>query len=289
LGDGFYKFKEIPMNTKLALRLLAAVALSVASLASQAALFAQSSYNATTTFTDRNPSTTMTLAYDGTNYYTSSGGSSNSPYAQYDSAGNFIANASPGIDFRSVFTNSSNNLLARGYSNNQIYQQSSFGNFNSVATLSGGTLDDQSAVVINTSNTEYLAHISGLVSRWDTAGNFLGSIALTGYVDNGYPSNRGMATVGNELLTYFGGVLTAWDSGTGSNLGSTILNGAGTSFNSDFSYSYANGQFWVVDNAGGTWRGYDVGLSANQVPEPSTLVLLGLGLLGLSALQKRKA
>jgi len=279
------------MNIKLALRLMASVGLSVASLASQAALFTQSSYNATTTFTDRNPATTMTLAYDGTNYYTSSGGSSSSPYAQYDSAGNFIANASPnpGIDFRSVFTNSANDLLARGFANNQIFQQSSFGNFISVATLSGGTLDAQSAVVINTSNTEYLAHIGGLVSRWDTIGNFLGSVALTGYVDSGYPSDRGLATVGNELLTYFGGVLTAWDSGTGSNLGSTILNGAGTSFDSNFSYSYANGQFWVVDTAGGTWRGYDVGLSANQVPEPSTLVLLGLGLLGLGALQKRKA
>src|SRR5450830_665063 len=118
------------MNKKLALRLLSAVALSVATLASQAALFAQSSYNATTTFTDRNPGTTMTLAYDGTNYYTSSGGSLISPYAQYDSAGNFIANASPkpDIDFRSVFTNSSNDLLARGFGNNQIFQQSSFGN-----------------------------------------------------------------------------------------------------------------------------------------------------------------
>ena len=189
-----------------------------------------------------------------------------------------------------MFTDSSNNLLARGYSNGTIYQQSSFGNFNAIATLAGGTLDAQSAVVINSANTEYLANIVGLVSRWDLSGNFLGSVTLASYANNGYPSNRGLATVGNDLLTYFGGVLTAWDSGTGANLGSTILNGAGTSFDSDFSYSYANGQFWVVDRAGGTWRGYDVGLSANnQVPEPSTLVLLGLGWLGLGALQKRKA
>lgn len=273
------------------MRLIAAFALTTASLASQAAFFTQSSYNATTTFTDRNPATTTALAHDGINYYTSSGGSGYSPYAKYDSAGNFIASASPnaGIDFRSVFTNSSNDLLARGYASNKIYQQSSFGNFNVVANLSGGTLDAQSAVIINTSNTEYLANIRGLISRWDTAGNSLGSVTLAGYANNSFSSDRGLATVGSELLTYFGGVLTAWDIGTGSNLGSTILNGAGTGFDSYFSYSYANDQFWVVDTAGGTWRGYDVGLSANQVPEPSTIALLGLGLLGLIALQKRKA
>ena len=36
--------------------------------------------------------------------------------------------------------------------------------------------------------------------------------------------------------------------------------GAGTSFDSYFSLSYANGMVWIVDTAGGNWRGFDVGL-----------------------------
>lgn len=274
-------------------RFIAGLTFLATCVSAQANVFSQATYAAGTTFVDGIQGTTMTLAWDGVNYYTSSGGGSSSPYAKYDAAGNFIASASPtpGIDFRSIFTNSSANVLARGYNSSTIYMQTSFGNFVNYANLLGGSLDAQSAVVLNDANTEYLAQSGGIVSRWDLSGNFLGSFNLIGFggAAGAYPQGRGIATVGNDLLTYYNGTLTAW-SMTGLNLGSTQLLAGGTSFDSNFSYSYANNKFWVVDGAHQTWRGYDIGLSQNggQVPEPATLAILGLGLLAMSAMRKKK-
>lgn len=280
--------------TQTSLRgIIAGVALLATCASAQANVFSQASFSAGTTFTDGNPGTTMTLAWNGNNYYTSSGGGLNSPYAKYDAAGNFIASASPapGIDFRSIFTNSANELLARGYASNTIYKQTTFGNFVSYANLLGGSLDAQSAVVLNGAGTEYLAQSGGIVSHWNLSGNYLGSFNLNGFggAQGAYPQGRGIATAGNDLLTYYNGTLTAWDM-TGLNLGSTQLLAGGTSFDSNFSYSYANNKFWVVDSAHNTWRGYDIGLSQNssQVPEPATLAILGLGLLAMGAARKKK-
>lgn len=280
------------MKTRISRCVFAAAILAAASTALPAyasGVFSSSSYSATTTFQDHDPSTTMTLAWDGANYYTSSGGSASSPYAKYDASGNFIASTSPtpGIDFRSVFTDSSNDLLARGFNSRTIYQQTSFGHFSALTQLNGGNLDAQSAVVMNGAGTEYLAEINGTVSRWNLAGNYLGSFSLAGFSALGYPQDRGLAVAGNDLLTYYNGTVTAWDM-SGHNLGSATLLGAGTSFDSYFSFSYAHDKFWVVDQAGRTWRGYDLGLASANVPEPGSLALLALGLVCLGAKRRNR-
>ena len=69
--------------------------------------------------------------------------------------------------------------------------------------------------------------------------------------------------------------------------GTTTLNLAGNSFDSYFSFSYANGMVWVDDASGGMWRGYDVGLNQG-VPEPGTFVLLGTSLLGMAGFVRRR-
>ena len=249
-------------------------------------VFSSGSYTAGFTFTDAlGPGgTTMAVAYDGVSYWSASGGSPDGTrYAQYSGAGAVVGTYAPGLDFRSVFTDASGNVYAREYASS-IYLQTSPGVFISDLDLSGGSLDAQSAVVRNPALGEYDAMSSGTVSRWDLSGNYLGAVTLAGFggAENTYPQSRGLAVASNNWLTYDGaGTLSAWSFG-GARLDTTTLIGAGTSFDSDFSLSYANGMVFIVDEAGGTWSGFDVGLNGSAVPEPSAFVLIGFGLLGIA-------
>jgi len=107
----------------------------------------------------------------------------------------------------------------------------------------------------------------GTVSRWNLAGTFLGTVTLSGFGiagENSYPQNRGIAAFGSYWFTYNSNtrILSAWDL-SGTRVDTTTLTAAGTSFDSGFSLSYANGKIFVVDSAGATWRGYDVGFTSN--------------------------
>jgi len=213
-------------------------------------------------FTDQLGGTTMTLAFDGTDYWSSSGGSNSGVrYAQYDSSGVLISTFSPGLDFRSVFTDSAGDVFARTYASRLIFKQSSPGVFAAHVTLATNLLGSQSAVVLDGAGAEYVAHAGGTISRWDLSGASLGTVSLTGYGslpgEHNYPNNRGVAAGENVWLTYSNTILSAWDSG-GNRIDQTTLLGAGTDFDSHFSLSYANGMVFIVDDRGGQWRGYQV-------------------------------
>lgn len=245
-------------------KLTAAFALSATAVLLQAGPIFAPSYAASTTFTDALGGTTMTVAFDGTNYWSTSGGSaSGARLAQYTSGGALVGTYAPGLDFRSVFTDASGNVYARQYANSTIYTQTSPGTFAPFVTLNGGSLDSQSSVILNTLGTQFIAMSGGSVSRWDLSGNYLGALTLSGFgaTEGDYPQGRGIAAAGNYYLTYdSNNVLSARDLVTGARVDQTVLTGAGTGFDSLFSLSYANGQVWIVDSPGGTWRGYDVGL-----------------------------
>jgi len=118
--------------------------------------------NATTAF-----STTMGLAFDGTNYWSVSGDQTTGiRLAQYGLTGALIATYSPGLDFRSVFTKADGTVLARAYGSPTIYQQTSPVCWQLGITLTGGTLDSQSSVVLNGAGTEFDAMSGG----WFRAG-----------------------------------------------------------------------------------------------------------------------
>ncbi len=272
-------------------KLHALVATSLASLSFSAAagpVFSAASINASQTFQDALYSTTMTLAYDGSSYWSSSGGGSDGVrYANYDASGATLATYSPGLDFRSVFTSGST-VLARAFASDTIYQQSAPGVFSSLLTLTGGSLDYQSAVAKDGAN--YIALNYGTVAQWDASGSYLGTVSLSGFGtqagEDYYPQGRGIAVLGNYWLTYNDGNLSAWDH-AGNRVDQTFLAGAGTSFDSNFSLSYANNKVFIVDEAGQTWRGYEV----SAVPEPATyaLLLAGLTLLGVAARRRNQA
>jgi hypothetical protein len=225
----------------------------------------RTNYFASLTFTDVLSATTLPMAFDGTNYWSCSGGSpSGVRLAQYDTNGVVRNTYSPGLDFRSLFTDATGALYARAYADDTIYRQTAPGVFvPSGVSLPGSTSIDQSAIVLNGTGTEYIGMDNGTVWRWDTEGQFLGTVNLIGFGsvagEGNFPQNRGLGAFGNLWVTYSGaGFLSVWDT-FGHRVATSTLTGAGASFDSDFSLSYCNGKFFVVDIAGGLWRGYDVG------------------------------
>lgn len=222
------------------------------------------------TFTDGLTGTTMPMAFDGTNYWSCSGGNtSGTRLARYSLTGALLATYAPGLDFRSLMTTANGILLARAYGTNVIYLQTSPGVFvNSGITLAGSTLNSQSSVVLNSAGTEYDAMYAGVVSRWSTNGTYLGAVTLTGYGtlsgENTLPENRGLAAFGNFWLTFNGaGILSVWDTG-GNRITQMTLPGAGTDAgNSPWSFGFCNGKVFIVDTAGGIWRGFDLYTAAH--------------------------
>ncbi len=227
--------------------------------------FSQTSYSAVMTFKDQLASSTMGIAWDGTNLWSCSGGSSNGErLAQYTASGSLVKKYSPGIDFRSVYTKGDgNNLLwARGYASMIVRVQTSPGVFGNNVKLAG-SIDSQGAVVWDDKSSNFVAHKDAIVYRWMSSGAALTTLSLSGYgtqnnESNG-PQDSNVAAAGGYYLTYSEGVLSAWYS-QGSRVDTTKLTSAGTSSDSHYGFSYAQGKVWVIDNGGGTWRGYDVGL-----------------------------
>jgi hypothetical protein len=224
------------------------------------------SYDASLTFVDALQSTTMTLAWDGTNYWSCSGGGPDGlRLARYSAAGALLNTYQPGLDFRSVFTkgDGTSPVYARAYSGNQVLVQVAAGSFGLSATLNGGPLDAQSAIVYDAGASHFVAFNAGTVTRWTDAGALDSTTVLTNFgAMNGedqYPQNRGIVVKGGLYLTYSNGVLSSWNA-LGQRQKTSTLNGAGVSFDAHFSLSYGNGMVWVVDTAGGMWRGYNVGL-----------------------------
>jgi hypothetical protein len=228
--------------------------------------FASASYTASAVFLDTLSSTTMTLAWDGSAYWSSSGGSSaGDRLSSYAADGTWARNYAPGRDLRSVFTIGDGlaPTYIRSYASPRIEVQTAPGVYSAYVTLVGGALDAQSAVVWSEEFERFIAFNSGNLLTWDASGVYTGNVLFSGFGtvpnENVYPQNRGVATSERCYFTYYDGTLHVWDE-TGVRTDSATLTGAGTSFDSYFSLSYANGMIWVVDTAGGSWRGYDVGL-----------------------------
>jgi hypothetical protein len=233
-------------------------------------LFPQPSYAPKVMFDDVVGSTVMTITWDGTSYWECSGGdAAGVRLAHLGATGQSMATYSPGIDFRSVFTlgGSGPQVYARGYNNDTLMIQTSPGVFSAFTPLTGGMLDPQASVFLAANNT-YVATITGTVSVWNSNGTLDDTFQLVGFgslmdgmgnTENEDPQNRGIAVASGFYLTYFNHILSAWD-GQGNRLKQTTLTGSGTTQDSYYSLSYANGLVFVVDVGMGLWRGYDVGL-----------------------------
>ncbi|PCJ27995.1 MAG: hypothetical protein COA96_02200 [SAR86 cluster bacterium] len=248
-------------------------------------IFSSATISSSFSFTEVLGSSEVSIAFDGTNYWTAIGGSAGGTrLAKYDASGSNLGTYAPGLDFRSLTADGAGDVYARAYNNTSIFIQSSDGVFTTTGVSVGG-VSSQPKVILNGDGTEYIAHdTNGTVRRWDLSGNALSSVSLSGYGANsgesGYYQDSAISAAGDYWLTYSEGILSAWDD-LGNRVDQTTLLGAGSNFNSHLSQSYANGMFFVMDNDESTWRGYELNLDLVSVPEPSSLLILSLGLLAL--------
>jgi hypothetical protein len=229
----------------------------------------RTNYFSSLVFTDAIPLgiaiTPTSIAFDGTNYWACAGGQTTGVrYARYDATGALLATYSPGLDFRSLFTDINGQVYARQYNNSIIYRQSSPGVFvNSGVSLTGGSLFSQSQVILNGAGTEYDAMSNGVVSRWSLAGASLGSVTLQGFGtvpgENSSPYNRALAAAGDLWVTYAystNNVLSVWDP-SGVRLGQAVLSGAGGN-DQGWSFSYCNGKAFISAGPTNFWNAFDV-------------------------------
>lgn len=265
-------------------RLLPLLLLATTLHANAGAVFGAASYAADVSFANRSDSTTMTLAYDGNHYYSSSGGGpSGIRETMYSNTGLYQAGYAPGLDFRSIFTNNSGGILARQYASNIIYRQTSPGVFANSVSLIGGRLDEQANVDMNDLG-QFVSQQFGNVSVWNANGSLAKTFALNNFSANSYNAMVSIVAGGNYLFTYDSGILKAWDY-TGLLLDSTVLSGAG---DAGYSLSYTNGRIFIDDANTDVWRGYNINVEASQVPEPGSLALIALALGGLATVRARR-
>ena len=274
------------------MRSISAFATALLGLATFAALpaqagpvFSEASYASSLTLAGGHD-TPMTVAFDGVNYLSGSGGGSTSPEAMYSGTGAqlAVASPSPGIDFRSLFSDATGAIYARGFNSNVIYKQTSFSNFTPFVTLDG-TLDSQMQVVLDSNGSRYIGNINGQVQEWSLSGALIGTVTL----GPNFNASNGLdiASAGGYWLNYNNSTLSAYDETTGQLVDSTILVGAGSGH---YGQGYANGYFFVPNNDGSGYSGYAVSLST-AVPEPGSLALIltGLGGIALVASRRRRA
>jgi hypothetical protein len=141
---------------------------------------------------------------------------------------------------------------------------SSTGAFSSLLSLTGGSLAAHSSLAMTADAAEFLGLANGSVSRWSSTGASLGAVALAGFgAENGEsaaPQNARIAVASDgSILTYSNGMLSVWDRTTGARVRTVTLVGAGTTVQSHYSFSYANGMVWILDDTGQSWRGYGIG------------------------------
>lgn len=250
----------------------------------------------------------------------------NAPIVQLNSAGVITSGPTPvvlhdptkagnpvisplGLNFTSIFSDAQGNIYTvgggdvlglpttAGYTTT-ISKQTSLGQFTAGTLIqSRDIFDGNGKIVLNSTGTGFVGHYNGRLEFWDLAGNETGTLALGAcgcYATNTFPSDVQTAINGDYLLDYApsstpgaDGILYAFSLNTGELVDQTTLKGAGTGYDSLYGSSYANGYFFVADSRDANILGYQIG--SFGVPEPTTwtMLILGMGAMGL-ALRRRR-
>ena len=207
-------------------------------------------------FDDSIPMHNMGIAWDGTYYYTSNGGTASvGQINTYDINGVFVSSVACAIDMRSIFYNSADgNLYSKVYGTD-LYQVNPVTG-SATLILAGIFQQTQSCPAITPDGLFLLEHYAGTVYFYDFPTGALVN-TIPGFTTGGFPSDQAVGTDGSRIFTWDGSTVYVTDMG-----GVVIENYSLPSGNYGFSLKYVNGLLFAsVDGSGGTghWYGYDVG------------------------------
>jgi large repetitive protein len=198
-------------------------------------------------------STPIGVSWDGSSYYlVSGGGPGGNRLLQTNAAFSLLNAYAPNRDFRSLMW-VQGKLYSRSFATNVIDVFLTPGVASTYVTLGGPAIDLQASVSYRADGDEFVSHSGATLRRWKLSdGTALPSVTLIGYgSDPGEDfvnASRG-AYASGFFFTYADGVVSAWNPNTGVRLGRSTLIGADVGIDGSFSFSYANGSFWVASSA----------------------------------------
>ena len=226
-------------------------------------------FNSTSSFTftfSDIPWTTMSVAYSNGDYYVAYGGGATAPLLEVAPNGTILNQAppSPAIDFRSLFTDASGDIFARGGSGNVIYEETGgFGQFSALPfTLNetlGYALNPQEQVVLDYTTGHLIGNDNGTVTEWSSqTGSIIETVTLNGYTPSTYGSSSNIADYDGHWYTYSQGVVTEWDPNTGNAIASQTVPGVNPANTSDYGFGIANGYLFIGDKSAGTFTAFQL-------------------------------
>ncbi len=207
----------------------------------------------------------MSLTFDGTNYWTITGGYGPFKVTKYDNAGNSIGQWGIDLDGRSVAYNQGDGkLYVKDYGTNSLYV---LGNISGTdylyAAVPGFTnkfQDLQSKIAISPDGQYVYDALNGNVRKYElSTGNNVENITLEGYA-GGFPEAFQIGTDGTYLFALKNTTVMAYNM-SGSFV-KAIPGLANDLFYTQWSYSNTDNRIWVFDVANGeqngVWKGYNI-------------------------------